>query len=94
MYLISVLLHYFLKQNYSITDKFCRKLVLYHNTSFLQKVPNLMDLLLKDIMKYVRYEIRCLLLSYLESLLGSTDFESYLKAYLEKFKYKNINTDS
>jgi len=55
----------------------------------------LTDSLPKDIIKYVPYEKGCLLLNYLENLLGEpTNFESYLKIYLERFKYKSINTDS
>jgi len=57
----------------------------------------LTDYLPKDIIKYVPYEKGCLLLNYLENLLGGpTGFESYLKTYLERFQNKeeSINTDN
>ncbi|KYN35576.1 Leukotriene A-4 hydrolase, partial [Trachymyrmex septentrionalis] len=56
-------------------------------------VPNLKNILPKDITKYVIDELGYILLNYLDYLLGSQYFKLYLKSYLYNFRFKSINTN-
>ena len=56
-------------------------------------VPNLKNILPKDITKCVIDELGYVLLNYLEYFLGPRHFELYLKSYFLYFRFKSINTN-
>ncbi|XP_071567254.1 leukotriene A-4 hydrolase-like isoform X2 [Temnothorax nylanderi] len=56
-------------------------------------LPNLTNTSPHEATKYVPYEKGCMLLGYLENILGGpSEFEPFLRSYFIKFKYESINT--
>ena len=61
---------------------------------YTQLVPKLVGVDPDDAFSAVPYEKGSTLLFYLEQKLGGPDvFEPFLRAYIDKFKYKSITTD-
>jgi len=57
-------------------------------------IPDLKNLLPGDAIRYVPYEVGCILLTVLEMVLGgSSIFEPFFKSYFYKFAYRSIKTD-
>ncbi|KYN28310.1 Dipeptidase 1 [Trachymyrmex cornetzi] len=70
------------------------KINLHGINSQLKLVPNLRGILPKDITKFVPDEIGYFLLKCLQYYLGEPEmFETYLKYYVQDFRFKSINTD-
>ncbi|PIK43951.1 putative leukotriene A-4 hydrolase [Apostichopus japonicus] len=62
-----------------------------HN--YTKLIPNLEDVDPDDAYSRVPYEKGSIFLYYLEKLVGSeAEFEDFLKSYIQKFKFKSINT--
>ncbi|XP_071629017.1 leukotriene A-4 hydrolase-like [Temnothorax longispinosus] len=56
-------------------------------------LPNLTNTSPHEATDYVPYETGCMLLGYLENILGGpSEFEPFLRSYFKKFKYESINT--
>lgn len=57
-------------------------------------IPDLKNVSPNDAIKHVPYEVGCMILDRLESVLGGpTVFEPFLKSYFYKFAYQSIQTD-
>ncbi|KYM94978.1 Leukotriene A-4 hydrolase, partial [Cyphomyrmex costatus] len=56
-------------------------------------IPNLLQALPINYIKYIPYDLGCELLNTLENKLGSSAFEAFFKFYFHHFAFKSITTD-